>query len=61
MSRKIIQVATMPPVQTPSGLVNRESALYALCSDGTVWAMDMEGEHAASWYQLEAIPQDGES
>jgi hypothetical protein len=26
-----------------------------------VWAMDMEGEHAASWYQLEEIPQDGES
>ena len=50
--RKIIQVATMPA--TPSNTYQHEqpSTLYALCDDGTLWAVVARSR----WTRVKDIP-----
>jgi hypothetical protein len=45
--RKIVQITAVP------GADNGESSIYALCDDGTLWALS----HSGQWHELPAIPQ----
>jgi hypothetical protein len=36
------------------GADNGESSIYALCDDGTLWALS----HSGQWHEMPAIPQD---
>jgi hypothetical protein len=49
--RKVIQIACMP---MPSPL--QDPALYALCDDGSMWALS---EDSGGWVRLKSVPQDG--
>jgi hypothetical protein len=59
MTRRIIQIATMPAGHANNTPLKGESnvaALYALCDDGSLWAY---GE-GCPWKQLVGIPQQGD-
>lgn len=45
--RKVIQIVVMPQGVTES------AALYALCDDGTIWAMNV----GYPWGRVTAVPQ----
>lgn len=57
MTRRIIQIAAT--YDMGEGVGNREptyqpdTALYALCNDGTVWRLIL-----GSWHPVDGIPQD---
>lgn len=47
--RKIVQLSTHPETKLELGV------MYALCDDGSVWRMFLDGE--GRWQQLPSIPQ----
>lgn len=47
MARRIVQIATYPMVGSTS--------VYALCNDGTLWALHGRKD----WTRLKDVPQDG--
>lgn len=54
MSRKVIQIATMPESRA-SGDVSVTAVLYALCDDGTMWAISYDEWN--DWREVKPIPQ----
>jgi len=48
--RKIIQIS--------SSEIDRDTTIFALCEDGTVWEAYKEVGHGYSWDKLPPIPQD---
>jgi hypothetical protein len=56
LARRIAQIACMPAIEQ-GGLAPTPSALYALCNDGSVWAIS--DATADTWLRLKDIPQDG--
>lgn len=56
--RKIVQIALAATPETRDGCEAR--VLFALCDDGTVWAINLLGVYPRPWKRLEPIPQDEE-
>lgn len=52
--RKATQIAV---VNEP----NTGDVLYALCDDGTIWALQIEARFGQDWKIVRAIPQDDAS
>lgn len=54
--RKVIQIATMPESRfKASGDVSVTAAIYALCDDGTMWAISYDEWN--DWREVKPIPQ----
>lgn len=57
MSRKVIQIATMPESFDPRGHGSVTAALYALCDDGTLWSLG-DGSQWNDWMPVKPVPQE---
>jgi hypothetical protein len=56
VTRKIIQICAIATPDTPD--VSEKAHLFALCDDGTVWAMNLKDEEKyRHWKVLAFIPQ----
>lgn len=54
-SRKVIQIATMPQKESTGRMEQVPAALYALCDDGTMWALNAGTNDW--WLEVKAVPQ----
>lgn len=55
--RKIIQIETFPvnSLILPDGTTNTQSAVFALCDDGTLWMQLIGG--GGEWTPIDGVPQ----